>query len=110
MKTLTIVQKQFDRPNVLHFFARQHRPFEGRLLIFTLLLTLDRSLYILHPPIERRVEEVMSDMLQLVVNVTNQAGEFLSASEPLKAVVGYITTSQAHIGHYGQSHFGLRMT
>jgi len=67
MKTLTIVQKHLERPNLLHFFARQQRPIEERQLIFTLLLTLDRSLYILHSPIERRVEERVSDMLQRVV-------------------------------------------
>jgi hypothetical protein len=66
-KTLTIVQKHFERPNLLHFFARQRRPIAERKLILTLLLTLDRSLYILQPPIERRVEERVSDMLQLVV-------------------------------------------
>ena len=67
MKTLTIVQKHMERPNLLHFFARQQRPIEERKLIFAFLLTLDRSLYILQPPIECRVEEIMSDMLQLVV-------------------------------------------
>jgi hypothetical protein len=62
-KTLTIVQKHFARPKLLHFFARQRRPIEELQLILTLLLTLDRRLYILQPPIERRVEEVMSYML-----------------------------------------------
>src|ERR1044072_1072806 len=83
-KTLTIVQKHFERPNLLHFFARQRRPIAERQLILTLLLRLDRSP--LYSSASYRASSGRSNVRYASVwrDEPNKAGEFLSASELLK--------------------------